>query len=299
MVVFLGNDLGNLIRALMRRFVKDDILTAASTDEKLMKIDIDDKKNHKAYKQIDVGFSTEKELKAAVKKGDVSEKQVMEFRIDCRKFLMSTLKKILIKCPLIYSLVRNMSALDPREMANNHSGCAEKMKKVLNVLVNASKIKEQTCDDILQEYASFLDRIPVIGSNFFLSFSPKTQRIDEFFVNHMSAESFPKLVTVVKLLLLLSHGQASVERGFSVNKETIADNVSQKTLVGRRVICDHVCTVGGVLNVSITKELMQSVSSSRKKYEQHLKQNKQEKKTKERDQKRKQIQEEADELHQR
>ena len=68
MVMFLGSDLNNLIRALMRRFVKDDILTAASTDEKLVKIDIDDKKNHKAYKQIDVGYSTEKELKAAVKK---------------------------------------------------------------------------------------------------------------------------------------------------------------------------------------------------------------------------------------
>ena len=91
----------------------------------------------------------------------------------------------------------------------------------------------------------------------------------------MSADSLPKLLTVVQLLLLLSHGQASVERGFSVNKETIADNLIQKALVGWRVICDHVRTVGGVLNVSITKELMQSVSFSRKKYEQHLKQNKQ------------------------
>ena len=183
-------------------------------------------------------------------------------------------------------------------MANNRIGCGERMKKVLNVLVNVGKIKEQTCDDILQEYASFLDRIPVIGSNLFLSFNPKTQRIEEFFIKHMSAESFPKLLTVVKLLLLLSHGQASVERGFSVNKETIADNLSKKTPVGRHVVCDHVRTVGGVLSVSITKELMQSVSFSRKKYEQHLKQNKQEKSTKEKEQKRKHIQEEADELNQ-
>lgn len=58
----------------MRRFVKDDVIAAASTDENLVKIDIDDKKNDKGYKQIDVGFSTEKELKVAVKKGDVSEK---------------------------------------------------------------------------------------------------------------------------------------------------------------------------------------------------------------------------------
>ena len=92
MVVFLGSDLSNIIRALMRRFVKDDILTAASTDEKLVKIDIGDKKNHKSYKQIDLGFSTEKLLREAVKKGGLSEKQVMEFRIDYRTFLISNRK---------------------------------------------------------------------------------------------------------------------------------------------------------------------------------------------------------------
>ena len=263
-----------------------------------MKIDIGDKKNHKSYKQIDLGYSTEKLLMEAVKKGGLSEKQVMEFRIDCRTFLISTLMKVLMKCPLTYSLVRNMSALDPREMANNPSVCREKMKKVLNVLVNAGKTKEQHCDDILQEYASFLDKIPVIGSNLFLSFNPKTQRVDEFFIKHMPAESFPKLLTVVKLLLVLLHGQVSVERGFSVNKETVADNLSQKTIVARRVICDHVRAVGGVLNISITKDLMQSASLSRKRYNQHLKQKKQEKTTKEQEQKRKHVQEKVDELNQ-
>ena len=78
MVMFLGNDFSNLIRALMRRFVKDDILTAASTDEKLLKIDIDDKKNHKAYKQIDVGFFAEKELKAAVKERWCEREAILE-----------------------------------------------------------------------------------------------------------------------------------------------------------------------------------------------------------------------------
>lgn len=59
----------------------------------------------------------------------------MEFRIDCRTFLIKTLMKILMKCPLTYSLVRNTSALDQREMANNPGVCREKMKKVLNVLM--------------------------------------------------------------------------------------------------------------------------------------------------------------------
>lgn len=89
-----------------------------------------------------------------------------------------------------------------------------------------------------------------------------------------------------------------MERAFSVNKETVADNLSQKATVARRVICDHVRKVGGVLNVSVTKDLMQSVSLSRKKCKQHLKQKKLEETTVEREQKRKRIQEEAEELNQ-
>ena len=61
----------------------------------------------------------------------------------------------------------------------------------------------------------------------------------------MSSDSYKKLLQVVKLLLVLSHGQASVERGFSVNKETSADNISQRTLVAKRVVYDHINAIGG------------------------------------------------------
>ena len=48
-------------------------------------------------------------------------------------------------------------------------------------------------------------------------------------MKHMSAGPCPKLQTVVKHVpLLLSHGQAPVERGLSVKNETIVDNLCQK-----------------------------------------------------------------------
>jgi len=87
MVMFLAGDLSIMIRALMRKFIKEDVLVAASTDDRLLKIDVTEKTSHEQYKQIDLGLSTDKELKEVVKKGDVSQKQVMEFRIDCRTFL--------------------------------------------------------------------------------------------------------------------------------------------------------------------------------------------------------------------
>ena len=38
---------------------------------------------------------------------------------------------------------------------------------------------------------------------------------------------FKKLVDIVKFLLVLSHGQSSVERGFSVNKNLLVENVQE------------------------------------------------------------------------
>jgi len=40
------------------------------------------------------------------------------------------------------------------------------------------------------------------------------------------AANYPKAWSVCELVLLLSHGQASVERGFSVNKELVVENQS-------------------------------------------------------------------------
>ena len=40
-----------------------------------------------------------------------------------------------------------------------------------------------------------------------------------------------KVWNMVKLLLLMSHGQATVERGFSVNKEVAAENLTERSFI--------------------------------------------------------------------
>ena len=73
---------------------------------------------------------------------------------------------------------------------------------------------------------------------------------------------------------MLSHGQASVERGFSVNRQIEEVNLQHKSIE-----CDEVYYRGGILNVPLTKELFVSVSTSRQKYQQDLKEKREEKVT--------------------
>lgn len=61
----------------------------------------------------------------------------------------------------------------------------------------------------------------------------------------MNTESYQELFQVAQLLLVLSHGQALVERGFSVNKELEIENLANQSLVVQRLVCDYLNAVGG------------------------------------------------------
>ena len=55
------------------------------------------------------------------------------------------------------------------------------------------------------------------------------------------------------MALLLSHGQASVDRGFSVNNESVVENQQEESLIARRIIKDHIMHVNCVTNFEITR----------------------------------------------
>ena len=48
------------------------------------------------------------------------------------------------------------------------------------------------------------------------------------------------------------------------------DNISEHTLMARRLIKDHLNEFGGVLNVKLSKELLASVNNASKRYEAYL-----------------------------
>jgi len=45
---------------------------------------------------------------------------------------------------------------------------------------------------------------------------------------------------VVRMVLTLSHSQASVESGFSVNKELLIENMEEETIVAQGIVFDAV-----------------------------------------------------------
>ena len=70
--------------------------------------------------------------------------------------------------------------------------------------------------------------------------------------------SYQSLWEAVADLLVLSHGQASVERGFSVNKQLEVENLQERSFISQR------------LAVSINKPLLLSAAGARQKYSSYL-----------------------------
>ena len=77
---------------------------------------------------------------------------------------------------------------------------------------------------------------------------------------------YPALFSLVKKLLLVSHGQARVESGFSTNKEIEVENLAEEGLQAQRRVCDGLNHYGGPLNFPINQKLMQKCQNARSVY---------------------------------
>ena len=179
-------------------------------------------------------------------------------------------------------------------MSEYPDDCKLKMKRVLSTLVACKRVQSNKCDDILIQFTSFLDQVEELEE--YVNFNMDQDRLDAFLMKDMDKSVYKDLVKVVKMLLLLSHGQSSVERGFSVNRQVEDDNMKEKSFVAQKMICDYVNSVGGLKNVSINKALLLSAAGARQKYLSYLDEQSRQKKSREILLKRKSTLDELEEL---
>ena len=295
MLPFMGTSLYTLLKSLMNRFVKSELVAEATSVLKLLKLKPTDKEQQVDYLNVDVGFVAQQMLKEQSRK--LSERQALQFRVECKDFLARTVAKLLDKTLINYRLVRSMSCLDPRLMSLEKEACVNKMKRILEILVEAHRLKSAECDEVMYQFSQFLD--DCADNPDFENFDPSepTSRVDTLLYEHMADDKqLAKVWSVIKLLLLMSHGQATVERGFSVNKEVAVENLTERSFIAQRIIHDHIESVGGLANVEISKQLLTSSAGARQKYLSYLDDQKRSKVSQENALKRKSTMEEIDVL---
>ena len=94
------------------------------------------------------------------------------------------------------------------------------------------------------------------------------ERLDVFYMSRLSGHI--ELREVVKLLMILSHGNTRVESGFSTYEEMLVENMSEGSLVARRMVFDGVMNEGGISNVDINRKMSKFVNKAHSEYVKQL-----------------------------
>ena len=91
-----------------------------------------------------------------------------------------------------------------------------------------NQILSKHADEPEKEYFRLVSSAQKEHKDAFLGFDEKKYHLDSFFVDMMHGNArYRKCWTIFKTVFSLSHGQADVERGFSVNKELLVENLQQ------------------------------------------------------------------------
>ena len=118
-------------------------------------------------------------------------------------------------------------------------------------------------------------------------------QLDCFYSELLEAkEEYKDLWRTLQLLLTLSHSQAAVERGFSVNKEVLVPNMQEESLQAIRLIHSSMLVQKiSVADFVIPEKLLSSCNHASNWYRIYLLEKKTDKEETERGQKRKALQE--------
>lgn len=264
MVPFLYNDLEYIIRTLTKRFV----LVGVSQLEikKLIKIDLNSKEILKKASDIDVGFNTKKFLSAK----QIGGKEKILFLKECQTFLISMVKRLLERCCLKYPIVAAFSSLDPGFIKNHRQEETEsKFENLLQILHNVNIMEASKAEKAKTEFSKYISEYTTEINSF-----SDDIRLDKFYFQALGEnKSYENLWHIIKLVLILSHGNATVESGFSINKNLLIENLQEKTLISQRIVYDSVKKLGGVENVEINGKLRRYATNSYHEYKKALEEN--------------------------
>jgi hypothetical protein len=115
------------------------------------------------------------------------------------------------------------------------------MKDLLQYFHNAELITTQNADRSLEQYSELLNDLSFLNNCQKFCDDFANDRLDSFYVNNISTKKlFNELFDVVKLSLIMSHGNATVESGFSINKQILVENLNEHTLVCQRQVYDAI-----------------------------------------------------------
>lgn len=197
--------------------LKSDAFDNFSVND-LLHVNLMDKCIYLKRKDIHLGFETGQILQDLIVKSVVSMSTASEFSKECRKAINYILPKVLEKIPLGSSLLGNSTVLDPQSIVLiSKDSLRGKIKTLLHHLVALEIISHTISEKAFLQYTEELHpKVKEIGV-----FDQMKERLGKFFFQNPNFLLPSEIQSVINLVLVLSHDQTSIERGFNISKSLL------------------------------------------------------------------------------
>lgn len=268
MVPFLETRLADIFKMLLKMIVKpeifDELTKSGSSSLKLVKFDLSKSANLVHHELVKLPTAT----KSLLKSSTMSTDKKRCFMKECKAIVVSLVTKLQERSPLNYLICRNASSLLPSRMINQKLTCSSQFWRLVEKLYELKWLSSERSDAAKTEYESLLQSANSELKDRFLTFKPIQDRIDEFFANIMHGNpKYKNCWEVFKIIFTLSHGQASVERGFSVNKELLTENLQEVSIISQRTVYDYMLELDKpVHEIPLTNDLLKSCKLAHSRY---------------------------------
>ena len=135
--------------------------------------------------------------------------------------------------PLGSMIVKHARCLDPNHFDSNN---AIKLVKLLLKHLTFLKVSSATTrDNALPQFFSFIQTCLRTEPEKIQAFKPSKERLDDFF--------FKEMCMILQVIFSISHGQISVEKGFTLNKNPLTEDNEESTIQSSCLIKDHLLSV--------------------------------------------------------
>ena len=116
------------------------------------------------------------------------------------------------KTPISYTFARDVTCLDPSVFLNQRDTAKTRCRSVLSKLVETKNIKARDCNSLIWKFDEFQEKAKLETCS---EFKPQENHLDCMIFKLIGKDPEYEALWEVFKLLILSHGQASVEREVS------------------------------------------------------------------------------------
>ena len=185
-----------------------------------------------------------------LEKVKVSNGKKIEFRKDCISYLVAVVSKLKERSPLKYRIVCALSSLSPQIIYSSPNLGRKRFEELLTCLHEQKWVNASKADTATLQYDELCRIAKTLYEKEFKEFDMYKSRLDDFMVSILSdKEDLAVLYEVIQMVLILSHGNAQVESGFSINGDILSENLQEESVVAQRQVYDGIHYQGRVLNV--------------------------------------------------